>query len=232
VKELETHSAEYAAKGHYALTGSACMSGPFDLSDQARLDIIKPQAAFDLSFFLPYLLQGYHAVYGPRMDLRAAYAPILLEEREDGNILSWMDGTMDGFSASDAISRRLGKPWNSVAFRDILNPEWVKRNLDDPGYEDSDVRRVLRENDLHRGWRPTKPILFCHSPADNDISYQGTIRALAFLGAEIQKSGGDPRQLLVVKPIGNLDAGIGHMAGIAFALPVGFDWIYRGMPLE
>ena len=230
VKEWETHAAAYAAEGGFSLTGSACMAGPFDLSGTARLGLIQPGAASDLDFFLPYLLVAYHQVYGPRVDVGRAFAPVLLEDREDGNILSWLDGSLDGFTVADLIANRLGKPRYRLPFRDLLNPDWVARELDDPAYETSETRAILRDNDLHRGWAPTRPILFCQSPMDDDVSFQQTAVTLACLGAEIIKAGGDPKRLLRFKPIGDCRDGITHIQAVPKALPMAFRWIYDGMP--
>jgi len=230
VKELETHAAEYAAKGNIRLTGSACMAGPFDLSGIARLGLVQPGGACDLDFFLPYLLVAYHHVYGPRLELRDVFVPALLETREDGNILSWLDGCLDGLRVNDLIARRLGRSSNRLPFRDLLNPAWVARELDDPAYETSATHRILRENDLHRGWAPTAPILFCHSPMDDDVSFQQTVETMDSLGAEILKAGGDPARLLILKPIGGRKDAITHIQAIPKALATAFGWIYDGMP--
>jgi hypothetical protein len=208
------------------------MAGPFDLSGLARLDIVRPGGASDLDFFLPYLLVAYHHLYGPRVDPLQAFAPVLLEPREDGNILTWLDGSLDGFTAGDLIARRLGKPRYRLPFRELLNPAWVARELEDPAYETSDIRAILRDNDLYRGWSPTRPILFCHSPQDDDIAFQQSVVAMDSLGAEILKAGGDPSQLLALKPIGDCRNGSSHIQAIPKALPMAFRWIYDGMPMN
>jgi len=231
VKEVATHPEAYPT-GRWGITGAACMSGPFDLSDQARADLICPGASFTYCFFLPYLLTAWHAVYGPRVDLREAFAPALLEAREDGGILSWMDGTLDGFEAGDLIARRLGKAQDQVTVRDILNPAWVERELEDPAYGGSTMRTLLAENDLHRGWRPFCPLLFCHSPADRDLSYRQTLRTAECLRQEALRAGDDPGALVRVAPIGGPDSGWTHLSAIAIALPAAFEWIRRGMPME
>ena len=226
VKEWTTHAARYQAQAHITLTGAACMAGPFDLSGLTREAVIKPGGASDLDFFLPYLLVAYHRIYGPRLDLQAAFAPVLLEQREDGNILSWLDGSLDGFTVADLIAGRLGLSRYRLPFRALLNPAWMARELDDPAYATSEAHRVLQENDLHRGWAPITPILFCHSPKDDDVDYQQTLSTMDYLGAEISKAGGDPRKLLVLKSIGGCQLGPSHIEAIPLALPMAFQWIY------
>jgi len=231
VKELEGHAAEYAAKG-IALTGSACMAGPFDLSGLTRADIINPLREYAHSFYLPYIVRAYHEIYGQVLDPREAFAPVLLETREDGDLIQWTDGTLDGLEVGDRIGRRLGVAGNLVIFRSILNPLWLARELDDPAYETSAVHRILVENDLHRGWTPTRPILFSQSPVDQDLPFQNTLATIGYLGAEIYKNGGDPAKLLVSIPIGDCRDGITHIEGALVAMPTAFNWIYYGMPTE
>jgi hypothetical protein len=229
VKELETHPSDYA---NLTLTGSACMAGPFDLAGLSREDIIKPGGRFSFSFFLPYLLMAYHDLYGPRLDPARIFAPVLLETREDGNILAWLDGSLDGLTVSDLVTRRLGKPAQEVLTRDLLNPAWVAEQLDDPGYAHSDLHRILKENNLDSGWLPTHPILFCHTPSDTDIPFQETVSTVDYLGAEILKAGGDPQKLLILKPIGESLKGLGHLGAGPLAVPTAFEWIYHFEPPE
>ena len=226
VKELETNP------GGYHLTGSACMAGPFDLSGLTRADIINPMREYAHCFYLPYVIRGYHAVYGRAVDPAEAFAPLLLETREDGNILQWTDGTLNGLAVDTLIGKRLGVDGSKVIFRNILNPAFLARELDDPAYETSLTHKLLRDNDLNRGWAPTKPILFSQSPNDQDLPYQNTVATLGYLAAEIHKSGRDPRKLLASLPIGDCRDGITHIEGAAVAMPTAFNWIFYGMPME
>ena len=232
VKELEAHPDDYPARDGYTLTGSACMAGPFDLSGLTRADIINPLRHYPHTFYLPYVILGYHAVYGDLVDPREIFAPVLLEDREDGNLLTWVDGAHNGFNVDALISKRLGLPGGPMVFRDLLNPQWLAAQLDDPAYEASAIRRLLVENDLHRGWAPTRPILLAQSPTDEDLPYQNTVATMGYLAAEIAKTGGDPRRLLKAVPLGDCVHSITHLEGAMVALPLAFRWIYEGMPMD
>ena len=232
VKELETHPADYPALAGYALTGSACMAGPFDLSGLTRADIINPLRNYAHCFYLPYVILGYHAVYGDLVDPRDIFAPVLLEDREDGNLLTWTDGSLNGFAVDVLIRKRLGLQEDQMAFRALLNPRWLAQQLDDPNYETSAIHRLLVENDLHRGWAPTTPILFAQSPADEDLPYQNTVATVGYLAAEIAKAAGDPHQLLKSVRLGDCLKGVTHLEGAVVALPLAFRWIYDGMPMD
>ena len=232
MKELETHPEDYPPQAGYTLTGSACMAGPFDLSGLMRADIINPLRKYPHCFYLPYIILGYHAVYGALVDPREILAPALLEDRPDGNILTWTDGSLNGFAVDALIGKRLGVPVNEMVFRDLLNPQWVASQLDDPGYESSVIHWLLVENDLHRGWAPTTPILFAQSPGDEDLPYQNTLATVGYLAAEIAKTGGDPHRLLKAVRLGNSLNGLTHLEGATLALPLAFRWIYDGMPMD
>jgi pimeloyl-ACP methyl ester carboxylesterase len=230
VKELETHPGGYGER--FTLKGSACMAGPFDLSDTTRKAIIDPVTPFAHCFYLPYVIMGYQDIYGELMDPQQAFAPALLQPREDGNVVQWVGGCIDGLLVDSLIGRRLGVPGDAVVLRSILNPAWLARELDDPAYATSGLRKILLENDLCGGWRPTRPILFCQSLTDRDVSIQNTVRTMAGLGEEIRQAGGDPSRLLAFLPLGGPSDRISHVQGALVAIPAAFNWIYSGMPVD
>src|SRR5208283_3766404 len=116
--------------GRFTLSGSACMAGPFDLSGTTRQVIIDPVRRFVHPFYLPYVILAYREIYGPLVISEQALAPVLLEQREDGNILQWVDGCMDGLEVDALIGRRLGVPGDAVVLRQLLDPDWVRGALD------------------------------------------------------------------------------------------------------
>jgi pimeloyl-ACP methyl ester carboxylesterase len=229
VRELETHPRDNASP--FTLSGSACMAGPFDLSGTTRLEMIDPVRPFAHCFYLPFVIRAYQEIYGDLIDPVAALAPVLLEQRGDGNILEWANGSMDGLTVDGLIGRRLGVPGDAVVLRKVLNPAWVQRELDDPAYATSVTRKLLIENDLCGGWRPSRPILFCQSLDDQDVPLQNTLCTLEGLGGEIRKAGGDPERLLPFLPIGRQADHLGHVAAALVAIPTAFRWFYSGMPI-
>jgi pimeloyl-ACP methyl ester carboxylesterase len=230
VRELEAHPS--APLGPFTLMGSACMGGPFDLSDTIRHEIIAKGRPFAHCFYLPYVIRAYANIYGDLMAPARVFALVLLENREDGNILQWTDGCLDGLQVDALIGRRLGVPGDQVVLRDILDPGWVAEQLDDPAYATSEVHKVLLENDLCGGWRPTRPILFCQSPDDREVPLKNTVRTMAELGAEIRKAGDDPVRLLAFLPIGKASDHLDHVSAALVAVPAAFNWIYQGMPMQ
>ena len=85
---------------------------------------------------------------------------------------------------------------------------------------------------MAKGWTPTRPILFCQSPDDRDVPIENTVRALETLGAALERSGQDPSGKLQFRPLGTAGAGISHVSGVFLAIPMAFDWIYRGLAAE
>ena len=227
-RELETRPGDYP--GPFTLAGSACMAGPFDLSRTIRRAMINPLERFPHCFYLPYVILAYHRLYGDLVDPRQVFAPALLEYRDDGNILQWADGSMDGLVVDSLVNRRLGVSGSGVVLRQLMNPAWVEQQLDDPVFAASPLRKLLKENDLVGGFRPTRPILFCQSLEDRDVSVQNTIKAMTALGAELRKAGDDPDRLLAFLPIGRRRDRISHAQGAAVAIAAAFNWIYVGMP--
>jgi hypothetical protein len=228
-RELETHPADEST---FTLKGSVCMAGPFDLSGTIRSMVIAKDRPYAHPFFIPYVIRAYASIYGDLLDPAQVFAPVLLETREDGNLLQWTDGCRDGLQVDALIGRRLGVPGDQVVLRDLFNPDWVARELDDPGYATSQVHKLLLENDLCGGWRPTRPILFGQSPADRDVPIKNTLRTMAELGEDIRRAGDDPARLLAFLPIGKAEDGVGHVEGTLVAIPAAFNWIYSGLPMK
>ena len=231
-REMETHREAFGGEGNFMLAGSACMAGPFDISDTTRHQILAPDKAFPYPFFIPYVILGYHAVYGRIMDPLDVFPPDLLRSGEDGNLLEWSNGTRDGLAVDAALARRMGVAPGGVVLRDLLAPSWRARELEDPGFRTSPLRGILQENDVAVGWTPTRPILFCQSPDDDTVPIQNTLAARASLAAALREAGGNPAKLLHLKLLGRPGEGISHVTGAFLAIPAAFDWIYRGMPPE
>jgi hypothetical protein len=216
VRELEREGTPF--------TGSACMAGPFDLSGAMRATFIDPATRYPRPYYLPYFVRGYHAVYDPRLDPRAVFAPDLLASGPDGDILAWTDGGQDSLTVDQELGQRLGMPGDALNLRRMFNPDWLGRELDDPAYASSPVRALLAENDLCSGWRPTHPILFRHSPDDGNIPYANTLLAMDRLGQEV------PAGLLHLLPITWPGVPVAHTDGALIAIPSAFAWFSEGMP--
>lgn len=223
-REMETHREAYGGDEDFLLAGSACMAGPFDISGTTRLHILDRRRPFPHPFFIPYVICGYGAVYGSILDPGKALDPRLLATQEDGSALQWVNGCQDGLAVDARIGRRLGLGTDPVAALEMLRPAWAARNLGEDGWGSSPIREILEENDLHRGWTPTRPILFSQDPEDQDVPVANTRVTLEALNEALCRSGRSAPALLAWHP---LPAGVGHLKGALLAPGVAFDWIWR-----
>ena len=231
-REMETHKDDFAGKAGFMLAGSACMAGPFDLSGTVRRQILDPATPFKHPFFLPFVVFGYHAVYGALMDPVAILAPEIMKTEDNGNVEEWANGSLDGPVVDELLGARLGVPKDEIVSRTLFNPAWVARELDDPAFRTSALRPVLEENDVARGWTPSRPILFGQSPDDRDVPIQNAWAALAALGGALRSAGQDPSGKLLFRLVGEPGHGPSHVGAIFGAIPMAFDWIYRSHALE
>lgn len=229
-REMEERKADFGGEAAFQLAGTACLAGPVDLSGAVRRQVADRDLPFRHPFFVPYLVAAWHAIYGPLMDPHEILHPRLLEARDDGSILQWLDGTTGGDAADMAISRRMGVRQGRVVLRSLLNPAWAEGNLDEPGFHASPLKRLLQENDVAEGWAPSRPILFAQSLDDREVPPVIARHAMASLGEAAHRAGRDPGRLLRFQALAPEGSGIGHVEGVALALPVAFDWIGRGAP--
>lgn len=211
VREIQLHAEQYP---ELAVTGSACMAGPFDLSGTMRKTLIDRNTRLPRPFFLSYLFMGYHAIYGEPFDPRIALNPVLLPD-----ILGWMDGTKTGDEVDRLIRRRLDLADDQhAAPPDVVDPTWLARELDDAAVSEGEVRRILAENDLWSGWAPESPMLIRHSPDDECVPYANSEKVYA----EFTKAGAGGR--LTWLPIGRPGDGINHVLGGVIGIPSAILW--------
>ncbi len=141
VRELQLHATDYPG---LAITGSACMAGPQDLSGAMRQLMIDPNQHFGRPFFLPYLILGYNAVYaGGPFAPSEAMQPTLLPD-----IVAWMNETQGGNPVDTLIEQRLGVATGQVVPLGMMNPQWVAAQLADDVYQTSTVGQILAANNL------------------------------------------------------------------------------------
>jgi hypothetical protein len=187
------------------------MGAPYDMSG-IILKGVRSSTPSPHCFYLPYIILGAHAVYGSRvLDPLEAFAPDLLESRNDGNVLQWAAGGMDLLEMDTALARRQGVAPSQVVLRRLLNPAWVKANLECPKLAETPLGRILQENHLVEGWAPTHPILLAHSPDDRDVPGDGAVEALEILSNAVRQEGREPSGLLELRHLGEPGEGVGHI---------------------
>jgi hypothetical protein len=223
-QELEAQARRGCADPGFILSGTVCMGAPYDLV-RNTLQAFLGEVPSNYCFYMPYLVLGYQAVYGRIIDPLEIFAPVLLESRDDGNVLQWAAGGMDLLQVEAALTRRLGAAQGQVVLRRLFNPAWTAAMLDRPGQLETALGRILRENDLAQGWAPTRPILLAHSPEDRDVPAEDAIRALGILGDAVRQEGRDPSELLALRLLGEPGEGVGHLTAAVPGLVVALQQI-------
>jgi|GEM_PF-1917806 hypothetical protein len=203
------------------LTGAACMGGPFNLAEAIRSLMTDAKTPYDRPYIASYFIQAWKDILPDLITMNGAVNPDLLKKDSAGDITQWMSGEMGGDQITPLIQARLtGKKDQAVPARDVLNPKWIKDNLENPT---SRLNRELDASSLVGKWKPTAPVLLVHDPYDQTASFSGTQAVFD----DWSKQG--------VKPIGIVKLavgakGTGHVGGALVAIPTAFVWIDAGMP--
>ncbi|HVP12247.1 MAG TPA: lipase family protein [Phycisphaerae bacterium] len=218
VRELQLNAGQYPG---LAITASACMAGPYDLTGAMRNLMVNSTEPYGAPYFLPYVVLGYDAVYSGPFDPNQAINPLLLPD-----CLQWMNGVSTPSSeVNRLIAERLGYPQGQFpAPHELLNPTWVNQQLADNVYQTSQVGQILADNNLWPGWVPSRPMLLRHSPDDDRVPYANTEKAFN----EFVKAGAIAN--LTLSPIGKAGDGIGHVSGAIIGIPSAIIWFRNGCP--
>ena len=169
-KELQlNHEAEFS------VTGVAALDGPYALSGAMRDVMIHATAAFSSPYFLPYVLNGYDAVYGaskPAFDFRRNVRDDVPGHADfPGELLAVMDGSHTG----DEITALMREAPGYSGPAGILTAACSTDLLD----ADSDFCRTLADNDAHAGWAPTMRLKMFHCISDDLVPAGNLDEALA-----------------------------------------------------
>ena len=208
-----------------ALTGAACMAGPFNFAETMR-GLLAAEATYARPDIQVQLLQAYHDCY-PEAGLfspEQALHPRLLdpgpEGFDQGDIRQWLEQACPPDLLCRKIRFRLtGCQEGALSARSVLSPGWVETQLLSQAWPDTPVGRILKENDLVGGWHPKVPILLASSPTAECVP-AGNTRALmeawTRAGAEV------PMEFY---PLNLFGVGVDHMTGAPLALAKAFRWI-------
>jgi hypothetical protein len=224
VKEWQTN-ARYAG---LELTAAACMGGPFNFAEATRA-LLSDAAPYQRPEIQAYLLRAYHDQYPEAGVFAPAQAlhPRLLEVKPDGfdqgNLPSWLEGADSGERVCQKIRTRLtGAPHTPISAQAIMNPEWLATQFLTPEWPDTDVGRILSENDLVEGWHPRVPMLLAASPEDECVQASNTfalMKAWALRGCSSK---------VAFHPLTVCGRPLDHATGGPLALEKAFRWFASG----
>ena len=156
------------------------MGGPFHFSESTRT-FLTDTTPYHRPEIQAFLLRAYHDLYPEPGVFAPAQAvnPRLLEPKasglDRGDLPAWLQGRCSGTVIRERIKSRLtGSPHTPTPASAVMNPQWLAAQLLAPEWPDTDVGRILTENDLVGGWHPTIPMLLATSPEDECVPARNT----------------------------------------------------------
>jgi hypothetical protein len=142
----------------FTVTGSAPMSGPYDVSG-AQEDVIVSFNEYPTPGYLPYILFSYNAVYKIVPDVVS-----LLKYPYD----SIIPPMFDGYYSMGEING-VSNPVPRLMVKDSVMTAYEA----DPNHP---LKMALRDNDLYN-WIPKTPVKMFYCSSDDQVNYQNTIIA-------------------------------------------------------
>jgi hypothetical protein len=189
-REIEQlHSAEFA------LTASAPMAGPHDISG-TMLQIMIGDKTYNTPYYLPFTLFAYNEVYG----FFNAANEILLEP-----YATQLPPLFDGYHSGSEINSLMPSVPSKIFRPDFLDA--MRLNPDHPFY------LALQDNDLYN-WTPVAPMHMYHCHADVTVPYMNSQVALDSFHAR----GATHVQLLDPYPSGT------HGTGALYCMLAAWQW--------
>jgi len=157
--------------GEFAVTASAPLSGPHDLSGTMR-GVILSGLPFKAPYFVPMIITSYNYAYGA---LTIDFSPDFAMQKLPVAYNTILPPLFDGNSQSVTISEAMGMNFTTptlIAPNSILTPEFIAQ-LTPP----SVVVGFLQDNDSYRlpgqvnSWVPTVPMRMIHNVNDDLVPY-------------------------------------------------------------
>ena len=135
----------------FAVTASAPMAGPFDMSGVELNDMLSPRCPPN-PYYAAYVLAAYQSVYS----LAPSWADLLVPP---------YDTTIPPLFNGNTSSSNINSALPGCDISRILVPAVLSSLTNDPG---SPLYQALRDNDLYR-WKPVAPMRLYHCSGDQDV---------------------------------------------------------------
>lgn len=142
----------------FVVTGSAPMSGPYDVSG-VQEQVIVSHDPYPTPGYLPYILYSYNAIYRIVPSVNA-----ILKPPYDSIIPPMFDGS---YSIGEINLVSAPVP------RDMILDSVMTAYEDNPEHP---LKQALRDNDLYN-WIPRSPVKMFYCSSDDQVNYQNTIVA-------------------------------------------------------
>ena len=169
----------------FAITASAPMAGPYDLSGATMTALLQANQPYPSPWYAPYVVLSYNSVYRLYPDL----SQILLQPYAV-TLPPLFDGQHPGNQINDEMP---------VIPSQIFRPEFLQdfsTNASNP------FRLALQRNDLYN-WRPIAAMRLFHCAGDTTVPYANSVVALN----TFQANGATQVQLIDPYPPGNHTTG-------------------------
>jgi len=152
----------------YKLTGTAGMSGPYDVSGTCFPELLRAPSQASAAY-LAYLVFAMNNVYKIFPDLSAALKAPYAKA---------VPSLFDGRHRAGEIVKEL-----PAAPADLFLPELLQAVEKDPAHP---LNAALRENDVYN-WKPLAPVRLYYGKADRDVPPENTLKAVRYMkGADVR----------------------------------------------
>ncbi len=159
----------------FDVTAVAALDGPYSLSESMRNLMLTFNPEYQDPYYLPYVIRGYDAVYaGPNNPFQ--FSRVI--KTSIPGFPSYADdlySLLDGNHTSDEVDTFIRKAVPYLGPRSILTDTFIA----DLENTDSDVYRILAENDAYRDWVPRMPMKLFHHADDDLVPSDNADQALA-----------------------------------------------------
>jgi len=170
----------------FNLVAACPMAGSYDLSGIMKERMLSREP-YKEPYFLPYVILGYQAVYGD------AITPAKLMKEPFATLIPPL---MDGSHSIEAVDQVLPA---SRVIREMFK-ESVLADLENGT---GPVCTFLCENDLYADWTPDVPLRFYHSPSDELVPYENSVKTVSEFARR-----GAPVELVELAPATHENAGV------------------------
>lgn len=144
----------------FSITGSAPMSGPYDISG-VQASVLTSDQVYPTPGYLPYVVLSYQEVYG---NIYNNLTEVFLPEYAD-----IIPDLFDGNTSMGVINNA----FPSVP-ADMLQPAFIEAYNNDPNHP---MRLALADNDV-MDWAPQVPTRLLYCSADDQVSFENSLVAL------------------------------------------------------
>lgn len=152
---------------NFPVTAVAALAGPHSISD-VMIGPMTSDNEYKQPFFLPMVVSAYESIYGSPFTPDEVYVEPFNET---------LVPLMDGNTKSGTVNAAMGMTTDPLSFivpSTVLQAELIDELLD----SSSEVRKILRKNDSHRGWVPQMPVRMFHHVNDELVMHENSVVAL------------------------------------------------------